>query len=100
MYSVSLLIIYEGDSTALEALMSGVLKAPQVTEEAPTLGEVKQSEEGEEDEQDDPPVAHRVNMIDFAHAAWTPGQGQDENVIVGLKNVEKQMDQLITHLHV
>ena len=101
MYSASLLVIYEGDGTALETLMSGVPKAPRVAEKAPTLGEVKQSEEDEEEEEeeeDGPPVAYRVKMIDFAHAAWTPGQGQDENVIVGLKNVEKQMDRLISHL--
>ncbi|KAK5129551.1 hypothetical protein LTR08_003173 [Meristemomyces frigidus] len=98
MYSASLLVIYEGDSTALDTLMGGVPKTPRVTEKAPTLGEVKQSEDDEEEEEDDPPVAYKVNMIDFAHAAWTPGQGQDENVIVGLKNVEKQMDGLISRL--
>ncbi|KAK5121733.1 hypothetical protein LTR85_004608 [Meristemomyces frigidus] len=97
MYSASLLIIYEGDSTALDMLMGGEPKTPRVQEKAPTLGEVKQSEE-EEEEEDDPPVAFRVNIIDFAHATWTPGQGKDENVITGLKNIEKQMDQLISRL--
>ncbi|KAK4544392.1 hypothetical protein LTR36_004283 [Oleoguttula mirabilis] len=98
MYSVSLLIIYEGDSTALDALMGGVPKTPRVQEKAPTLGEVKQSEEEEEEEEDEPPAAYRVNMIDFAHATWTPGQGKDENIIAGLKNIETQMDQLISRL--
>ncbi|EMC91948.1 hypothetical protein BAUCODRAFT_78824 [Baudoinia panamericana UAMH 10762] len=82
MFSASLLIVYEGDSGALET-------------KAPTLGEVKQSEEDEEDEEE-PPIAFQVKMIDFAHAAWTPGEGKDENVIVGLKNIEKQMDVLIS----
>lgn len=98
MYSASLLIIYEGDSTALETLMSGVpSKTPRAEEKAPTLGEVKQSEE-EEEEEDEEPFAYRVNMIDFAHAAWTPRQGRDENVVVGMKKVEEQMDRLISRL--
>lgn len=95
MYSASLLIAYEGDGDALDTLMGGQPKTPRLQEKAPTLGEVKQSEE-EEEEEDGVPAAYQVKMIDFAHAAWTPGEGKDENVIKGLKNVEKQMDQLIS----
>jgi len=100
MYSASLLIVYEGDSTALSTLTGGAAKAPQISEAAPTLSEVKQSEleEEEEEEQDEEPVAFKVKMIDFAHAAWTLGQGKDENVITGIKNVEKQMDELISRV--
>jgi len=99
MYSASLLIVYEGDNAALETLMSGVSKTPRLQEKAPTRGEVQQSEDDEEDEdEDEPPIAYRVKMIDFAHAAWTPGQGKDENTITGLKNIEKQMDMLIARL--
>lgn len=97
MYSASILIVYEGDAAALDTLMGGQPKTPRLQEKAPTLGEVQKSEDEEEDEDEEqPPTAYKVRMIDFAHAAWTPGQGNDENVIDGLKNVEKQMDGLIT----
>jgi len=95
MYSASILIVYEGDSAALDGLMGGAPKTPRVDERAPTVGEVKKSVEEEEEEEEEEPVAFKVKMIDFAHAAWTPGEGADENVIKGLKNIEAQMDHLI-----
>ncbi|KJX92572.1 arginine metabolism regulation protein iii [Zymoseptoria brevis] len=96
MYGASILIVYEGDNEALDTIMRGPPKAPGGDERAPTTLEVKQSqEEDEEEDEDAPPVAHRVKMIDFAHAKWTPGEGPDENVIKGLKNIEDQMDTLI-----
>jgi 1D-myo-inositol-tetrakisphosphate 5-kinase/inositol-polyphosphate multikinase len=95
MYSASVLIVYEGDSSELEVLMGGELKTPRVDERMPTQFEVKKSIEEEEEEEEQPPVTFKVKMIDFAHAEWASGKGPDENVIVGLKNVEKQMDQLI-----
>jgi 1D-myo-inositol-tetrakisphosphate 5-kinase/inositol-polyphosphate multikinase len=96
MYSASILIVYEGDNNALDTLMGNPPKTPRGDERAPTTLEVKQSQDEEEDEDEDaPPVAHRVKMIDFAHAKWCPGEGPDENVIKGLKNIEDQMDMLI-----
>ena len=95
MYSASVLIVYEGDSSALEVLMGSEPKTPRIDERAPTQLEVKKSMEDEEEDESEPPVAYKVKMIDFAHAEWTPGNGKDENVIKGLKNIEKQMDQLI-----
>ena len=95
MYSASVLIVYEGDTSALEVLMGGEPKTPRADERAPTLREVQKSITEEEDDEAEPPVAFKVRMIDFAHAAWTPGKGRDNNVITGLKNIEKQLDQLI-----
>ena len=96
MYSASVLIVYEGDSDALDVLMGAEPKTPRVDERAPTMREVQKSiDEEEEEEENVAPVAFKVNLIDFAHAAWTPGEGKDDNVIVGLENIEKQLDQLI-----
>lgn len=97
MYSASILIVYEGDDSALSSLMGAdVPKTPRVDERAPTQRELNKSmEEEEEEEEGGPPVAFKVKMIDFAHAGWMPGGGKDENVIKGLKNIEAQMDQLI-----
>lgn len=96
MYSASVLLVYEGDSKALDVLMGGEPKAPTGGDErAPTSKEVQKSIEEEEEDEEELPVAFKVKMIDFAHAAWTPGKGKDDNVIKGLKNVEKQIDQVI-----
>lgn len=95
MYSASVLIVYEGDSSTLDVLLGAEPKTPRVDERAPTMREVQKSIDEEEEEEEEPPVAFKVRMIDFAHAAWVSGQGKDDNVIKGLKNVEKQMDQLI-----
>lgn len=95
MYSASILIVYEGDSQALDEIWGHAPKTPRVDERAPTASEVKKSEEDEEEDEESPPITYKVKMIDFAHAAWTPGKGKDENVIKGLKNIEDQMDVLI-----
>lgn len=101
MYSASILVIYEGDSDALKALIHTEPKRPRVDERAPTsdeVGEIDVEETEEDDElEDDELVAYHVRLIDFAHATWTPGSGKDDNVIAGLKNIEKQLDQLILH---
>jgi inositol-polyphosphate multikinase len=96
MYSASVLIVYEGDSDELQTLMRSEPKTPRVDERMPTQMEVNRSLREEEDEEEgSAPVAFKVKMIDFAHASWTPGKGRDDNVIIGLKNVEKQMDTII-----
>lgn len=100
MYSASVLIVYEGDADTLSSLMSdGKEKTPRVDERAPTTQEVAKSEAEEvEDEEEGPPPAFKVKLIDFAHAQWTSGTGPDENMIKGLKNIEQQMDALIAKL--
>lgn len=47
----------------------------------------------EEDEEDTPKV-HDLRLIDFAHANWTPGQGPDENVLVGVRSLIKLLGEL------
>ncbi|KAE8351543.1 inositol polyphosphate kinase-domain-containing protein [Aspergillus coremiiformis] len=52
--------------------------------------------DGLEDEEDEEelPKAHDLRLIDFAHASWTPGQGPDENVIIGVRNLVSFFDKL------
>lgn len=97
MYSASILIVYEGDTATLHSRVGSQPPTPlSADEKAPTTLEVNKSLDEDEDEDEEaPPPTHRVKMIDFAHAAWTPGQGPDENVIKGLRNIEEQMDTLI-----
>ncbi|WPH04677.1 Hypothetical protein R9X50_00757000 [Acrodontium crateriforme] len=98
MFSSSILVVYEGDSKTLNALMTGETRTSGLDGRAPTDSEVQENSDGEDEDEDDPPVAFQVRIIDFAHASWTPGQGQDDNTIKGLKNIEKQMDQLLAQL--
>lgn len=57
-----------------------------------------EEEDEEDDEEDDdgppPPQIHAVKIIDFAHAAWTPGLGRDENVLKGVRNVIAALEEL------
>ena len=41
-----------------------------------------------------PVKVHDFRLIDFAHASWTPGQGPDENTLVGIRNLIKIMEEL------
>ena len=41
------------------------------------------------------PRIQALKLIDFAHAAWTPGQGPDENLLHGIRNVIKTLHELL-----
>lgn len=99
MYSSSLLFVYEGDGAGLQedfetekqVLESdGYLDQPDVTDE---------DKEDEGDVDDDAlaglPKIQAIKMIDFAHAAWTPGLGPDENVLHGLRSVIRILEELL-----
>lgn len=49
--------------------------------------------EGDEDE-DEIPKVHDLRLIDFAHAKWTPGEGADENVLMGIRSLIKVFEDL------
>jgi 1D-myo-inositol-tetrakisphosphate 5-kinase/inositol-polyphosphate multikinase len=59
--------------------------------ETAQLGEIDFEDEEEEDE---PPKVHDLRLIDFAHASWTPGQGPDENVLMGVRSLIRLLDEL------
>ncbi|KAI9827180.1 MAG: hypothetical protein M1832_005317 [Thelocarpon impressellum] len=82
MVGASILFVYEGDGAAL----STALSASPSTKPGP-------DEEGDEDEET-AARAYNVKMIDFAHAAFVPGQGPDENVLVGVRNVARLFGEL------
>lgn len=42
--------------------------------------------DSDEDMEDDPKIWN-LRLIDFAHATWTPGQGSDENVLLGVRSL-------------
>ena len=50
-----------------------------------------------EDDEEHPelPKIQALKLIDFAHAKWTPGQGPDENMLHGIRNVITSLDALL-----
>ena len=138
MYSSSVLVVYEGDPSAMEHALEEEKKIPdpatrndeeeddddededvgfEISEEALELVDVQLpggipqkainisidpqsaqmpalgSGEGDEDEEEIPKV-HDLRLIDFAHAQWTPGEGPDENVLQGIRNLIKVFEEL------
>ena len=119
MYSASLLFVYEGDGAGLQADFETEkqvldleteqqlleLETPQrgaLSNGFPDRPVMGDEGVGSEDEEDDDegvealPKIQAVKMIDFAHAAWTPGMGPDENVLHGIRNVIKILQELLT----
>ncbi|KAK2746327.1 hypothetical protein FQN57_003209 [Myotisia sp. PD_48] len=123
MYSASILIVYEGDSeafeTALEEEASPKSKASTSSDETgPTPTEIDgineelvadngiehisvtldpskvEMTESENEDDDDPKKLYDIRIIDFAHASWTPGQGPDNNALMGVRNLAQIMEKL------
>ncbi|KAL2132657.1 hypothetical protein VTI74DRAFT_3562 [Chaetomium olivicolor] len=121
MYSASLLFTFEGDGEALRDAIEQMnqLAAQEKTEkvqrhedvlaniQAPMepiegditvmelMGDVADGEE-EEDEEDltNLPRIYSLKLIDFAHAEWVPGQGPDENSLIGVRSLIKIFEEL------
>lgn len=53
------------------------------------------SEDNSEPDEEEFPEIQVVKLIDFAHATWTPGQGPDENLLHGIRNVIKTLKELL-----
>ncbi|CAL3967140.1 unnamed protein product [Diplocarpon coronariae] len=81
MFSASLLFVFEGDGAALRTAMEEASRSPAT---------LVNGAEGNEDEDEVlGPKIYAVNVIDFAHAEWTPGRGPDENSLTGVRSVAR-----------
>lgn len=123
MYSSSLLFIFEGDGDALKAAVDDQSRSSAASVKAAKPGEehlpvrttnridsgIGLDDEGEiifsgqpdldefsDDDSDDArsPEILKLKLIDFAHAEWTPGQGPDENVLLGVRSLTKIFEEL------
>ncbi|KAK0637067.1 hypothetical protein B0T17DRAFT_482976 [Bombardia bombarda] len=123
MYSASLLFTFEGDGDALRAAIEQTPSsaASSVSEQGKkekagvvAVADVKmlgygaegdffaQADMGQEDDEEDDddedmtPMPHiwSLKLIDFAHAEWVPGQGPDENVLLGVRSLIKIFEEL------
>jgi inositol-polyphosphate multikinase len=104
MYSASLLFVYEGDGVALRAAMEEasrpVVETPITNGDAAATNGVgiaelvngyadadEDEDEVEDEDEELPPKIYNVKLIDFAHADFVPGQGPDENSLLGIRSV-------------
>ncbi|KAL1953875.1 hypothetical protein VTO42DRAFT_2061 [Malbranchea cinnamomea] len=123
MYSASVLFVYEADPDAFEHALAEETKqaakqkdSPSdsddetvtvpisntqvkgagelVLEEQPELELGAETVDLEEEDDEVPPKVFDIRLIDFAHASWTPGQGPDENVLKGIRNLARIMEEL------
>lgn len=51
-------------------------------------------DEDSDDELSSFPRIYTLKLIDFAHAAWKPGQGPDENVLLGIRSLAKLFEEM------
>ena len=112
MYSASILFVYEGNPEALSEAFAAEKKArdyakaidgtlsmlepsdPEPSDEKDQEKELPETEPDSEDEESALPKIQAVKLIDFAHAEWTPGQGADENMLHGVRNVIRLLEDL------
>jgi 1D-myo-inositol-tetrakisphosphate 5-kinase/inositol-polyphosphate multikinase len=116
MYSASLLFVYEGDGDELarrfdkEAAMlkaraqdpsdraaqpsSATLQPPELEEGTDGAGGGADGD-SDSDLENNFPKLQAIKMIDFAHAHFVKGQGRDENVLHGVRNVIDVLETII-----
>ena len=106
MYSASLLFVYEGDGDVLREkfarereMVSALGKGAERGVEGRDGAVEEEAQEGDESSDGEDgvglPTLQVLKMIDFAHAAWTPGQGPDENVLLGIRNVIQILEEMV-----
>lgn len=100
-YSSSLLFIFEGDGEALRRAIeeNNALAEAAAAHGSPSSDRTAKridSGIGLDEESDDSehvqaslPHVYTLKLIDFAHAQWTPGLGPDENVLGGVRSLER-----------
>ena len=110
-YSSSLLFVFEGDLAALRKALEGTPSSeilphpstppislpPSTTSTHSNSSSSSSSLSLSSSSSDSLPLPRiqGLKLIDFAHAAWTPGRGPDENVLHGIRSVIKILRSLL-----
>ncbi|KAI1775084.1 inositol polyphosphate multikinase [Hypoxylon cercidicola] len=61
---------------------------------AADFGDLECDLEDDSDDESSFPRIYTLKLIDFAHAAWKPGQGPDENVLLGVRSLLKLFEDM------
>jgi 1D-myo-inositol-tetrakisphosphate 5-kinase/inositol-polyphosphate multikinase len=83
--------VLNGAVASIDGPIEGDLKVVQLMGAPPSDSE---EEEEEEDDLSTMPRVYSLKLIDFAHASWTPGQGPDENSLLGVRSLIKIFEEL------
>lgn len=82
-----------GKGTTLDAeLVSGHIEGDLRVMEL--LGDAVDGEDEDDDELSNLPRIYSLKLIDFAHAEWVPGQGPDENSLLGVRSLIEIFEEL------
>ncbi|KAI1386639.1 inositol polyphosphate multikinase [Hypoxylon trugodes] len=68
---------------------SGIGMSEEELCESVDIEALDELEDDDSDEEFELPHIYTLKLIDFAHAAWKPGQGPDENVLLGVRSLAK-----------
>ena len=66
--------------------------ANQITPLVLNVADIDTDDDQAEEDPIQPAKTTVLKLIDFAHAQWTPGQGPDENVLHGIRNVAEVLE--------
>lgn len=99
MYSASLLLVYEGDDLARQEAIQAAIERQGLPQKQNIAPEDENEADEDDDDDDESAIGEEkklfdLRVIDFAHAAWTPGQGPDLNVLCGIHNIARILDEL------
>ncbi|KHN98451.1 pre-mRNA cleavage complex II protein Clp1 [Metarhizium album ARSEF 1941] len=94
-FSTSLLLVFEGDGKMLRKAIDANNEYVDGATDPPAT---KRIDSGicldDEDEVPALPPVFRLKLIDFAHAAWKPGSGTDENTIKGVRSLQRLFSEM------
>ncbi|GAB7346273.1 hypothetical protein MBLNU457_4998t1 [Dothideomycetes sp. NU457] len=107
MYSSSLLLVYEGDRSARKEALETAFSKSKARDSATSLPKGFNAVDDEKVDADDDDDVEQVRdqkifdirVIDFAHAAWTPGLGPDENMLQGIRSVRDILKDMAKRAH-
>ncbi|KAH7143746.1 inositol polyphosphate kinase-domain-containing protein [Dactylonectria macrodidyma] len=106
MYSSSLLFIFEGDGESLRTAIednnalidseAGIGQAARTTKRVDSGIALDEDEDVDDDSdmESSLPQIYSLKLIDFAHAAWTPGLGPDENSLTGVRSLARIFEEM------
>jgi 1D-myo-inositol-tetrakisphosphate 5-kinase/inositol-polyphosphate multikinase len=107
MYSASILYIYEGDGNVFAEKYKASKERSSNLQDSETDNnnndhdhdhDEKEEEEQESDDED-PNVLLSINIIDFAHARFVPGEGPDKNILQGVRSIIELLETLREELN-
>jgi len=105
MYSSSLLLVYEGDRSARKEALDSAFSKSKARDSATSLPDGLDDVNDDDSNSDSEVEQIRdkkifdIRIIDFAHAAWTPGLGPDENMLQGIRSVRNILNDMASKVN-